>query len=134
MPDGLLFDPGPGYPTVWVAGLLIFLAIWWYAIRQTNVQGLWLALWVPGALGASLIFRLDQEGQLPAETIRLLVSGDAATLRGLFVMPSNGYAATYGFVVGGVAAALACMAIQFAGILLGGAIGAFGPRQRRRRA
>ena len=134
--DGLLFDPGPNFPALWIFGLIGFLALWWYVVSSDSKtqRRTFLMLWVPAALAAALVYRLEVRGQPAADTLRLLLEGDGDTLRGLIKPPGDGYQATYGMVVGGAAAALAAMACQLAGILLGVILGISRPEGRHRGA
>lgn len=132
--QGLLFDPGPDFPTLWIIGLIFFLGFWWYTVRHTATQRrAFLAFWVPGALGAALVYRLGVHGQSVADTLRLLMRRDSTTWRELVQLPADSYAAIYGVVVGGTVAVFATMAWQFAGVVLGSILGLFLPGGRGRR-
>jgi hypothetical protein len=64
-----------------------------------------------------------------------LIQADPAELHLLLRWPSNGFAATYAVVVGGFVAALATIALQLAGVVLGAllAVTPVGRRGSRRR-
>ena len=116
----LLFWNAPWFPVVWVIGLLGFLACLWYVCRDVPaVRRLFLALWLPAALVASAVYKLEGHNQAVAETLRLIAGRDPATLRLLLQPPADGFAATYAMVVGGTVAALSTMALQLAGMVLG---------------
>ena len=127
----LLFGNAPWFPVVWVIGLLGFLACWWYVCRDMPaVRRLFLALWLPAALVASAVYKLEGHNQAVAETLRLIAGRDPATLRLLLQPPADGFAATYAMVVGGTVAALSTMAMHLAGMVLG-AIVSVSPAARR---
>jgi hypothetical protein len=130
----LFFDPGPDFPTWWVLGLVGFLAVWWYVIGRSPQRRMFLVFWVPGALVSALCYRLGEQGQSVAGTLRLLARRDPATWRELLNPPHDGFVGTYGFVVGGTVAAFASMAWQLAGIILGTILAMFLPGARGRRA
>lgn len=131
---GLLFDPGPEFPTLWIIGLILFLGCWWYTVRHTATgRRTFLAFWVPAALVAALAYRLSVQGQAVADTLRLLVRRDVTTWRELVRPPADSYAAIYGVVVGGTAAVFATMAWQLAGLVVGSIVGLFLPGGRGRR-
>lgn len=127
----LLFGNVPWFPVVWVLGLLGFIAGWWYVCRDVPaVRRLFLALWLPAALVASAVYKLEGHHQAVTETLRLIAGRDPATLRLLFQPPADGFAATYAMVVGGTVAALSTMGLQLAGMALG-AIVSVSPAARR---
>jgi hypothetical protein len=126
----LLFGNVPWFPVLWVAGLLGFIAFWWYICRDVHaVRRLFLCLWLPAALVASAVYKLDGQGQAVMETLRLIARGDPATLRLMLATPADGFAAVYAMAVGGAVAALATMAVQTAGLML--TIVGLGPAARR---
>jgi len=137
MTDGnLLFDTDPSFPALWMAGLIGFLGLWWYAHRYSPTQRLTvLVLWAPAALVAMLVYRHGREGQSVAETLQLLADRDPQTLRDLVGPEFEGPALTFGFVVGGSAAVFASMAWRLAGVVLGATISLFtgGGRRTSRR-
>jgi hypothetical protein len=133
MPDGnLLFDTDPSFPVLWVAGLIGFLALSWYAVRDSPAQRRSvLVLWAPAALVAILVYRYGQQGRSTADTLRLLVERDPHTVRQFLGPKLEGPALIFGFVVGGSSAVLVTMACHLAGMVLG-AIGLFTGGGRRR--
>src|SRR5688572_18549148 len=115
----LLFGTVPSFPVLWVLGLLGFIALWWYTYRGLRaLRRLFLALWLPAALAAGLVYKLEGQGIAVVGTLRLIAQRDPATLRLLFAMPGDAYTATYAVAVGGAVAALATMTLQLAGLLL----------------
>jgi hypothetical protein len=127
----LLFGNVPWFPVLWVAGLLGFIAFWWYICRDVRaVRRFFLCLWLPAALVASAVYKLDGQGQAVRETLRLIARGDPATLRLMLATPADGFAAAYAMAVGGAIAALAAMAVLTAGLML--TIVGLGPAARRR--
>jgi hypothetical protein len=127
----LLFGSVPWFPVLWVAGLLVFIAFWWYICRyERPVRRLFLVIWLPAALVASAVYKLDGHNQAVTETLRLIARRDPATLRLLLAIPADGFAATYAMAVGGAVAALATMALQTAGFVL--TIAGLTPSARRR--
>ena len=132
----LLFDNLPWFPVFWIIGLLGFIAFWWYCCRDViGVRRLFLFLWLPAALIAGATYRIDGHGQAVGDLLRLMLRGDAATLHRVIRMPSDGFAASYAVVVGGAVAALATIALQLVGVVLGALLAAtpFGRRSEPRR-
>ena len=127
----LLFGNVPWFPVVWAIVLLGFIAYWWYVCRDVPaVRRLFLALWLPAALVASAVYKLEGHSQAVTETLRLIAGRDPATLRLLLQTPADGFAASYAMVVGGAVAALSTMGLQLAGMVLG-AIVSVSPAARR---
>jgi hypothetical protein len=127
----LFFGNVPWFPVVWVIGLLGFIACWWYVCRDVPaVRRLFLVLWLPAALVASAVYKLEGHNQAVTETLRLIAERDPATLRLLLQTPADGFAATYALAVGGAVAALSTMGLQLAGMVLG-AIVSVSPAARR---
>jgi len=127
----LLFGNTPWFPVLWVTALLGFIAFWWYICRDVHaVRRLFLCLWLPVALVASTVYKLDGHGQAVMETLRLIARADPATLRLMLAMPADGFAAAYALAVGGAVAALAAMAVLAADLIL--TIVGLGPAARQR--
>ena len=128
---GLLFGNQPWFPTVWITALLGFIAYWWYVSRDMGgLRRLFLALWPPAALIAGAVYDLLRRGYDVSEAVHLLARWDPATIRLLIQIPIDGYAATYAMVVGGAAAAVATIALQLLGLVLGPFLGMTLPRPR----
>jgi len=120
----LLFGNLPSFPVFWIIGLLGFVALWWYVSRDRGGRRrLFLILWLPAALASGAVYTLNGQGYPTEDALRLLVQRDPATWRIVHWFPANGFAATYGVVVGGAVAALATMAVHLAGLLLGAVLG-----------
>jgi hypothetical protein len=120
----LLFGNLPSVPVLWMIGLLGFIAFWWYVCRTENrVRRLFLALWLPAAVVVAALYSLDGHGYAVSESLGLLVHRDPGILRLVRWMPSDGFSATYAVITGGAVAALATMALQFVGVLVGALLG-----------
>jgi hypothetical protein len=116
----LLFGSQAWFPALWVLASLGFVAYWWYVCRgMGGLRRLFLALWVPAALASAAVYRLQGRGYALTTTLQLLARCDPETLRLVFHTPIDGPVLTYAVVVGGVAAALATIALQMGGIMLG---------------
>jgi hypothetical protein len=132
----LLFGNLPWFPVSWIIGLLAFIALWWYCCRDLrSIRRLFLVLWLPAALVAAATYGIDGHGRAVSDVLHHLIQADPAELHLLLRWPSNGFAATYAVVVGGFVAALATMALQLAGVVLGAllALTPAGGRDRPRR-
>jgi len=126
----LLFGNTPWFPVLWVTALLGFIAFWWYICRDVHaLRRLFLCLWLPAALVASAVYKLNGHGQAVIETLRLIAGRDPATLHLVLAPPADGFAAVYAMAVGGAVAALGTMAVQTAGLML--TIVGLGPSARR---
>ena len=120
----LLFGDLPSVPVLWLVGLLGFIAFWWYVCRtETRVRRLFLALWLPAAVVAGALYSLDGRGYAVSESLRLLAHRDPGIIGLVRWMPSNGFEATYDVIVGGAVAALATMALQLLGVMVGALLG-----------
>lgn len=131
----LLFGNQPWFPMLWMVGLLGFVAFWWYASGAApGLRRLFLILWGPAAFVAACVYRFEGHGQPVTATLGLLARGDSAMLRSIAQMPFDGHTLTYAFVVGGVVAVFATMALHLIGILVGALLSIApstrGPRRR----
>ena len=119
-PGQLLFGKVPSFPSVWMFGLLGFIAFWWHATRGwTTVRRLFLVLWPPAALVSGAVYSLDGRGFAVTETLRGLLHRDPTVLQLVHWLPGNGVAATYAVIVGGAVSVLTTMALQLVGLVFG---------------
>lgn len=120
----LLFGDLPSVPVLWMLGLLGFIALWWYACRKERyIPRLVLALWLPAAIVAGALFSLDGYGYAVSESLALLAHRDPGILRLVRWIPTDGFSPTYAVITGGAVAALATIALQFFGAILGALLG-----------
>lgn len=120
----LLFGNLPSVPVLWMVGLLGFIAFWWYVCRnEGSVRRLFLALWLPAAVVAGALYSLDGHGYAVTESLTLLAHRDPGILRLVRWFPPDGFSTTYAVITGGAVAALATMALQFVGVLVGAMLG-----------
>ena len=114
----LLFGPTSQFPALWIVGVIGFIGLCWYCWRGAPAtRRVFLVLWVPAALAAAVVYMLDGHGYAVSDSLRLVARQDPTVLRLLAQAPTDGFVATYAFVVGGAAAALATMALQFVGVV-----------------
>lgn len=116
----LLFGDEPRFPAMWILASLGFVAYWWYVCRGMGaLRRLFLALWVPAALTAGAVYKLQGRGYAVTTTLQLLARCDPEAVRLVLHTPIDGPVLTYAMIVGGVVAALATIALQLGGIMLG---------------